>query len=147
MRIARAVVGRKMIMFCAILSLLSGCGDSGPELAAVTGTITLDGNPLHGALVTFRPTGEVATTSYGVSNKDGFYSLMFTRDKSGAMPGDYEVDIETTMPSKSELAEMKAEGKEPPPFVPLPKKYKQPGALTAKVASGKNTIDFPLDTK
>lgn len=128
--------------------IVSGCGSTGPELADVKGTVTLDGRPLHGATITFRPQGEKGTASYGGTNKDGVYTLMFTRDKNGAMPGEYFVDVETQKPSKSELADNKAQGlPEPPPFVPIPKKYRGAEQLKATVKSGSNTIDFPLDTK
>ena len=41
---------------------------------------------------------------------------------------------------------MRAEGQTVPEQTKLvlPKKYREPGALTAEVKSGRNTIDFPL---
>lgn len=146
-RDVRFLAALPMILLSA---LLAGCGTSGPELSDVTGTITLDGKPLVGAAVTFRPKGDAAsgTASYGSTNHEGLYTLQFTRDKSGAMPGEYMVDVETSKLSKIELEENKAAGRpEPPPFVPIPKKYKKSQPLTATVKAGKNTIDFPLDSK
>jgi major membrane immunogen (membrane-anchored lipoprotein) len=130
--------------------LLTGCGSSGPELAKVTGKVTLDGQPVHGAAITFRPQGEKGSTSYGGTNKDGIYTLMFTRDSNGAMPGDYFVDIETQKLAKSEIDEMKAQGlAEPPAYVPIPKKYRSgPDQLKATVKAGQtNEINFELTSK
>ena len=70
---------------------------------------------------------------------------MFTDTKYGAMIGEHEVQIETTKISAAERAEMKAAGeKVNDVFVPIPKKYKKKGALTAKVEKSKNVINFEL---
>jgi hypothetical protein len=136
-----------LILLAASAFQLAGCGSSGPELADVTGKITLDGEPLPKVGVVFRPVGEGRSPAYGGTNKEGVYTLLFSRDSRGAMPGDYEVDLEVTRYSKSEIEQMKAEGNEPPPPVTLPKKYRQPGALKASVKPGPNTIDFALESK
>ncbi|OAI53177.1 hypothetical protein AYO47_05390 [Planctomyces sp. SCGC AG-212-M04] len=109
----------------------------------------MDGQPVWRAAITFRPQGEKGTSSYGGTNKDGVYTLMFTMDKNGAMPGEYFVDIETTKPDKAALADNKAQGlPEPPPFVRIPKKYSGPEQLKATVKSGKsNVINFELTSK
>jgi hypothetical protein len=119
-----------------------GCGTDGPVLADVTGTVTLDGKPLQGAVVTFAPEKE-GSTSYGMTDAEGNYSLMYSRDKSGAMVGKHNVSVET----ERLTAEDMAEGVPVPEFVPVPEKYKQPGALTANVEGGDNDIDFDLTSK
>lgn len=124
-----------------------GCGESGPELGDVTGVVTLDGTPLAKVGIVFRPVSPGASPAYGGTNGEGKYTLLFSRDRAGAMPGDYEVDLEVTRYTKSEIEQMKAEGNEPPPPVTIPRKYRQPGALKATVKAGPNTIDFPLESK
>ncbi|QDT55260.1 hypothetical protein Pan44_33030 [Caulifigura coniformis] len=136
-----------LLVTSVLVSQFLGCGSSGPELASVTGVITLDGKPLPKVGVVFRPLGSGASPAYGGTNRDGKYTLMFSRDSAGAMPGDYEVDLEVTKYTKSEIEQMKADGNEPPPPVTLPKQYRQPGALKATVKSGVNTIDFALESK
>jgi len=130
-----------------LVSQILGCGSSGPELGSVTGVITLDGQPLPKVGVVFRPAGSGASPAYGGTNREGKYTLLFSRDTAGAMPGEYEVDLEVTKYTKSEIEQMKAEGNEPPPPVTIPKKYRQPGTLKATVKSGVNTIDFALESK
>ena len=46
--------------FCvAAMTSLSGCGNGHDiDLYPVTGTVTIDGNPVEGAMVNFQPTGE-----------------------------------------------------------------------------------------
>ena len=70
-----------------------GCGTSGPEIATVEGTVTLDGKPLHEASVLFinqssRPAG-------AWTDESGKYRLMFDENRSGAIPGDNLVRITT----------------------------------------------------
>ena len=135
------------IVLVFVASTLSGCGTDGPELAEVTGVVTVDGKPVPGAVLTFVPT-EGGSPSYGGTDTNGKYRLMFTDTKYGAMIGVHEVEIATNKLSASELAEMKAEGQTVnESFVAIPKKYKQKGALTAKVEKKKkNIVDFTLKT-
>ena len=141
--------GLRTITFaCAGLGILMalGCQPSGPELATVTGKITLDGKPMYGVVVTF--TAEGGSASYGVTDTQGVYTLMFTDTKAGAMVGTNQVTLESPRVSPSELEELKAQGQEIPAEVaPVPRKYSATGALTAEVESGKNTIDFELTSK
>lgn len=128
---------------CLLLLGIIGCGSDGPELTQVTGTVTLDGKPLPGATLTFVPEATGASPSYGVTDANGNYSLMYSRDKYGAMIGKHNVEIATHKLTADDMAE----GQPVPEFVPIPKKYKQPGALTADVKPGDNDIDFALASK
>ena len=113
-------------------------------MGLVTGKITLDDKPMFGVLVTFVTDG--GSASYGVTDQNGVYNLMFTDTKAGAMLGNNQVTLESPRLSREELAEMKAEGQTAPPEItPVPAKYKN--SLTAEVKKGKNTIDFELKSK
>ena len=130
-----------------LTSLLAGCGSSGPELTDVTGKITLDGQPVVACNVTFVPTGG-GSPSYGKTDSKGEYRLMYTRDKYGAMLGQHSVTLETQKLSKSEKEELRSAGEDvPSDSVTIPKKYREDGALTAEVKSGKNKIDFDLKSE
>ena len=142
----RLRVGLPTSLCGAVLLIVGGCSD-GPKLADVSGTVTLDGKPVPGAVLTFIPENPEGSTSYGQTDAQGQYSLMFTRSKYGAMLGKHRVEIETRKISADEAADMKAAGEEAPAYVAIPKKYREAGALTAEVTSGSNKIDFPLTSQ
>lgn len=145
----QSVVSKRIsgFLWMAILfTTLSGCGDGGPELASVKGVVTVDGQPVPNAILTFVP--QEGSPSYGQTASDGSYELMFTDIKRGAMLGQHQVSIEGQRLSKDELAEMKAQGMDVPDrIVEIPKAYRRPGALTAEVKRGSNAIDFHLEAK
>lgn len=111
-----------------------GCGS---DLVSVTGTVTLDGKPLEGATVTFRPQeGESDRPSAGVTDASGKYELKYTATEKGAKKGKHRVEISTASNSEEES---KPET--------LPTSYNVNSELTADVTSGANVIDFKLDSK
>jgi len=126
-----------------LLGLIVGCGESGPELVDAHGIVTLDGKPVPNASVTFSPKDGQGTTSSGLTDATGHYTLRFTRDREGVMPGTHNVLIETEKVSPEDVAE----GEPVPEFVPLPAKYSRPGELTADVSSDKPQHDFALTSK
>jgi hypothetical protein len=77
------------------LSLLSGCG--GREYAEVTGTITLDGEPLGDAEVQFLPDpdkGNSGPTATAFTDKEGYYRLRCDKlAKDGTVLGPHRVCI------------------------------------------------------
>jgi hypothetical protein len=101
---------------------LPGCSESGPPLGVVSGTVTLDGQPLEGAAVVFTPKAQAidAGPSQGKTGPDGKYSLSFGSTRSGAYLGGHSVIIEH-------------------------KKYFRTDH-PAMVESGRNTIDFKLES-
>ena len=119
----------------------AGCGDS--DLGRVTGTIHLDGQPLQDAMVTFYPiasesavkSGDRGGASYGRTDANGEYELIYSRTKKGAEIGEHRVVI-TTLEEGG--------GGDYGPGTPekLPKKYNVETALTAEVKPGSNVIDF-----
>ncbi len=121
----------KKFRSCLLVGLvalsLAACGDSGPTLCEVEGTVTLDGQPVPNAELTFIPQNVPATmVSYGQTDDKGHYSLAFTATKTGAIPATHHVRIETSGGMK------------------LPKKYKGEGSVTADVKKRHNVIDLKL---
>jgi hypothetical protein len=108
---------------------LTGCGiDDTPPLGDVTGIITLDGQPLEGVIVLFKPqVGRVAT---GTTDADGEYELEFAYDVSGCKVGPNTVSLEWPLGSTNAKA--------------LPTRYTTASELKADVKEGSNKIDFPL---
>jgi hypothetical protein len=105
-----------------------------PELARVTGKVTLDGEPLSGAVVTFESSdGQVA---FGSTNESGQYELRFRSGISGAPVGQNTVRIESALDA-------------PPPEDyrdPIPARYNTESTLQENVQSGENVIDFDLSS-
>jgi hypothetical protein len=134
----------------AILTLgLVGCG-SGTGIA-VTGTVTLDGEVLPGALVTFRPADQKTEGlgGAGTTGPDGKYTLRDARSGGGLAPGQYKVSISRRL---------RPDGSVPPPDVPpiesdaretLPPRYSDPqqSSLRANVSKEQTSYDFPLKQK
>ena len=107
-------------------ALLSGCyGDGGPPLAAINGTITLDGKPLVAKTVHFIP--EPGTPGVGAgatTGEDGRYTLIAARpgavvDTMGVPPGDYRVIVVEPM-FPIDLPEAEQSGDAPAAAIGLP---------------------------
>ncbi|WP_241676355.1 carboxypeptidase-like regulatory domain-containing protein [Bremerella volcania] len=119
---------------------LVGCG-SGSGVAPVSGTVTLDGEPLANALVSFYPQEEGKRFSTGTTDASGHYELVYTNDQQGAAIGRHTVKI-TTATVQGEGGPAK------PPKEKLPAKYNDQSELVVEVASGSNSnTDFDLQSK
>jgi hypothetical protein len=72
---------------------LAGCGPGGPEIAYVSGRVTMDGKPLANATVVFIP--ENGRPAGARTDADGRYVLIFTEGRYGAIPGQNTIRIMT----------------------------------------------------
>lgn len=125
---------RRLILVVSALWLACGCSRTDrPPLGTVTGTVMLDGAPLPNALVLFTPEGP-GRTSRGITDAEGRYSLTFLRDIPGANLGRHSVRITTARDGHGRRES-------------LPAKYHAKSTLTADVAAGSNSIDFPLTSR
>jgi len=124
-------------MFMAVCgAVLAGCGGAPedlPPLGSVEGVVTLDGNPLAGASVLFTPVDAGALSSARTDEK-GRYELYYGTAAKGATIGKHQVQISRY-----------GEGDDTTDAVPL--KYNAQTTLTAEVQSGKNTINFDLNSQ
>ncbi|MEZ6124224.1 MAG: carboxypeptidase-like regulatory domain-containing protein [Planctomycetaceae bacterium] len=84
----------QMVLCCLSFLAVTGCGGATdlPPLAGVSGTVTLNGQPLEGARVVFTPTEGAKQESLGITDSAGHYELMFSR-AMGAKVGDHKVQI------------------------------------------------------
>lgn len=122
----------------ALVAAFVGCG--GPTgVATVTGTVTLNGQPLADAMVRFQPTSGGAPSA-GTTDSGGRYELRHTRSTLGAVTGSHAVSISTFRAARPD-----AEPPEPSRPEQLPRKYNATTELTATVTPGGNTIDFQLE--
>jgi hypothetical protein len=81
-----------------------GCGGSGrPKLVSVTGTVTLDGKPLEGAIVAFLPDVDAKAKykrpSSGITDASGKFTLGTYDKTDGAPVGKYKVGIQKREPT------------------------------------------------
>ncbi|QDV27252.1 carboxypeptidase-like regulatory domain-containing protein [Aureliella helgolandensis] len=85
------------IMGCAFC--LAGCGPDLSHLPATVtaeGTVTLDGAPVEGATVSFiAEQGNYHATA--TTDASGHFSLDAFKEKPGAVPGSYRVEINKTL--------------------------------------------------
>ena len=121
-----------------LLGAGAGCSD-GPEVASVEDTVTLDGQPLEGALLIFTPK-EGGRQSGGQTGSEGYYELTFSRDQDGALPGTHTIMISTIQEGDPDQGIPTAPEK-------LPAKYNTQTELSQQVESGENVIDFSLDSQ
>ena len=83
------------VVCVAALAGLIGCtpaGGGGPETVKVTGTVTLNGQAVDGATVSFSPTSG-GRAAAGVTDASGRFTLSTLETGDGAVPGSYGVTI------------------------------------------------------
>lgn len=124
---------------CLMLVGLAGCSKKGedfPDLFPASGTVTLDGQPLTGAQLSFEP--EVGPSSFATTDDKGNYEVFYQVGVKGAVTGTHTVRI--TKSTSDDPADLSGET--------VPPKYNRNSELTVTVAAdGENTFDFALTTK
>jgi len=120
------------------LFLIVGCGPK--DVGGVSGTVTLGGQPLDGAMITFSPTKEGGSSGVGQTDSAGYYTLSYSAGVKGAQQGENEVRITT-------FREAEPDGDPSQPAVPekVPAKYNVKTELKVEVKSGSNKLDFNLE--
>jgi hypothetical protein len=136
---------------CA-LALLGGCGGpGGPELYPVTGTVLYDGQPVEGAVVSFR--GEQALKlATGTTDSQGRFRLTTSKKGDGAVAGRHHVIVskfvvEGSADSGPVSMDQAAENPQParPPRNELPEKYADPARpLLEFTVSPEGPNDFTI---
>src|SRR6516165_10077980 len=81
-----------MLLFTACLLVSSGCGGS-EKVVSVTGTVTHNGKPVEGIIVSFVPQAQTKTgPSTGETDEKGKYQLtVASTGSSGAVVGNHKV--------------------------------------------------------
>lgn len=156
------MVSRHGLLIAAALFVISGgcSGSKHPATAAVSGTVTYQGNPVEGATVAFQLAGG-GGVSTAITDAAGKYALHTFGEADGAVPGDYKITIskikaedqnagKTPEQISEEYAAMQSRGEEIPPQVVtylVPEKYSTakttPEQRTVK-AGEPNVFDFQL---
>ena len=118
--------------------LLIGCAAKPtgmPDVAPVTGTVTLNGEPLARASVVFQ--SESGHSAMGTTDSTGSYQLTAPGNQKGAVIGLNKVKINSQLDA--------------PPGPnwkdPIPARYNSASELSAQVNPGTNSFDFALEKK
>lgn len=82
--------------------MLSGCGKDGPRVVKVTGTVTRAGKPVDKLMVNFYP--DAGRPSWGITDKDGHYTLNYERGRDGAITGAHRVWVKVQATTAKEEA-------------------------------------------
>ncbi len=145
-----------VVFLLGMVATVLGCGEKGPRLAPVSGTVTLDGKPLAKVIVTFVPV-EGGVSSSGVTDESGSYSLACSLGP-GAVVGKHRVYVQSQAPSASAEVKIPDEddpGYQPDPYASLrapqfvekiPARYNKDSQLTQDVQPGTNRIDLELQS-
>lgn len=157
------LTARCSLSLSLILAVAAGCSTtpqmnySKVDLVAVSGTVTLDGEPLVNAVVTFESTTD-GTYSFAQTDSSGYYSLQFDSVKDGVSPGTKKVEFSTTRKilglntddeggdgESGEAGEGSAESDSPDPSVEwVPECYNKDSKLQVEVTSQTSTFNFDL---
>lgn len=136
-----------LLVACLLGTAGLGCGsgDSGPALFPVSGTITVDGAPLAGAGISFRPdVGKgnkfAEFIPSGTADDQGEYELV-TAARKGAPPGWYKVVVFAPSPP---MARGEAPQVGPPPFNP---KYSDPDQTDLSIEVTRESAPDSYDLK
>jgi hypothetical protein len=134
------------------LAVVLALGCASKRFAPVSGKVTLDGNPLPNATVSFQPiglqvSGEAAPGSLGKTNEKGEYTLEAVDGKNGAWVGNHRVQISAL---NAEVGE--ADTRPPRGGWPMgdkvPAKYNTKSELTFEVPrEGTRDANFDLHSK
>lgn len=116
--------------------LLVGCG---ADANSVSGTVTLDNEPLANAQVQFRPLGQGGRIATSRTAADGSYKLKSSRTVTDVAPGKYQVTITTRDAIGEDKRGNATYSKEK-----VPANYNEETELTKEVQAGRNEIDFDL---
>ncbi|WP_339728784.1 hypothetical protein [uncultured Gimesia sp.] len=152
----------RFILLAGCLMITSGCGSSAKEpeilskLVPVTGSVTLDGEPVPSVLVTYLPEAGAtgAELAFGFTDETGKYNLRtpvsgYSPEKSqGAVPANYRVYITKLVmpdgsPIEGEISDAEAEEKGARQL--LPPRYSSPTATKLKATVNPTATNNDLE--
>lgn len=118
--------------FVIPLLLVAGCGDKGPLRHKVTGTVSLDGQPVETGQVLFIP-----ADGQGPSDACPIVAGKFEGEVA---PGSKRVEI-----TASKQVPPKEPGGMPDSISLIPPKYNSQSTLTAEIKDGQEPLTFDLE--
>ena len=151
----------RYVWFAVVACLLLpsfGCGGRHyVKTEPVTGTVTLDGEPFSGVVVTFMPVGD-GNMGFALTNGQGVFhiSTLVGRPDSGTTIDEYRVyfskeidDVSKQRYGKDPETNERVLLPNPYQIQVVPKKYTkaETSGFTVKVERGKNVFQFDLSSK
>jgi len=129
-----------MLLIAAIITT-TGCQDpAGHERAAVSGSVTLDGEPLATGMITFIPLGEGTASSAPIEN--GQFSMP---EETAPSPGKCRVEVTSMQETGKMIPGMSESGQVPETKQVIPAKYNLNSTLEEEIsADGSSVIDIQL---
>jgi hypothetical protein len=118
--------------------LLAGCR-GGPGPVAVSGAVTVDGQPLREGSIRFAP-ADGGTTTQAAHIKDGKFTTLLYRT-------DYRVQISAPRPKAPAGLDGKGPGGAPTVEELLPARYNSRSELTLTVAGARDDVRFALQSR
>jgi hypothetical protein len=128
---------RHLLLLASVIAavLATGCGSK--DFAPVTGTVTLDGQPLPRGMVQFVPINDMPTST-GEIGPDGKFRLK-TAERDGAYVGKHKVRLDAREIAKDHTVTA------PPSLIPERYMSEATSKLEFEVVAGKtNVIDVKL---
>ena len=129
---------RGRLLTATVVLLALGCGSN--KFAPVSGTVTLNGQPLANASVSFQPvapggTVEAGVGSSGKTGPNGEFTLVSSTGQTGAVVGQHRVRISALEKQAGETDARPPRGGWPMKDK-VPAKYNNKSELTVDVPSG-----------
>jgi len=86
---------RMPLLLIVGLAAVAGCGDGGPRVVPVTGTVTRNNKPVPNLHINFAPEaeGQTGRPSWGRSDEQGQFILEYDPERKGAEIGKHKVFV------------------------------------------------------
>lgn len=125
------------------LTVVSGCGESGPTVIPVTGVALHQGQPVPNLFLNFVP--ESGRPSWGATDENGRFKLNYTTDQDGAVVGKHRVVVQFKPSSmEAELEMLAGKLKKPAALDEILNKYGNEGTSTKTVEITPQTRELEL---
>ena len=130
------------------VGVIAGCDGSPSEGAHLTGTVSLDGEPIMRAVIVFRPTGQLTGKSFQCQVDEGKFDV---RQESGVF-GRHRVEIyayrSNGQPRPTSQGPLPP-GQQPPAtdVQYLPDRFNRRSTLTFDIQPGENEGNFGLNSR
>lgn len=144
----KTIVMLSVVSLCAAVAGCSRRAYEGDQRFAISGTVTVDGQPLDLGVIAFMPQGtgdNIKGRVAGSPIRDGKYTIP---EEKGPTAATYRIEIHWNkrtgkqIPNPMDPSEMTDELMEG-----LPDKYHKNSELTADVSEKQTTFDFDLKTE